>query len=249
MGLVSGPITITPDLNHNGSGGSFAYIAKDAALAPSNTAIVDIAVTAVNDAPVCPDIAATITEDVSGSVSLPCSDPDIGDTIAIEILILSLTGVSGPFLGPVTGPVPLNPDLNHNGSGGSFTYFATDIIGAVSGTSTASIDVTAVNDAPVCPDVTATITEDISGSVSLACTDVDTGDSIEIEIVALNLTGVSGPVPGLVTAPVPLNPALNHEGSGGSFTYQATDTSSAISNTGTVAIDVTPVNDAPSAPT
>jgi len=42
---------------------------------------------------------------------------------------------------------------------------------------------------------------------------------------------------------------LNHEGSGGSFTYQATDTSSAISNTGTVAIDVTPVNDAPSAPT
>ena len=346
MGLVSGPITITPDLNHNGSGGSFAYIAKDAALAPSNTAIVDIAVTAVNDAPVCPDIAATITEDVSGSVSLPCSDPDIGDTIAIEILILSLTGVSGPFLGPVTGPVPLNPDLNHNGSGGSFTYqatdtsvavsgtgtatisvtavndapvcsdlsvtltedtpdfavlpcsdpdaadtiaieivalsltgvsgplvgpvtgpvplvpdlnyngsggsftyFATDIIGAVSGTSTASIDVTAVNDAPVCPGVTATITEDISGSVSLACTDVDTGDSIEIEIVALNLTGVSGPVPGLVTAPVPLNPALNHEGSGGSFTYQATDTSSAISNTGTVAIDVTPVNDAPSAPT
>ncbi len=109
MGLVSGPITITPDLHHNGSGGSFAYIAKDAALAPSNTAIVDIAVTAVNDAPVCPDIAATITEDVSGSVSLPCSDPDIGDTIAIEILILSLTGVSGPIVGPVTGPVPLVP--------------------------------------------------------------------------------------------------------------------------------------------
>jgi len=35
LGLVSGPITITPDLKHNGSGGSFAYIAKDAALAPT----------------------------------------------------------------------------------------------------------------------------------------------------------------------------------------------------------------------
>ena len=97
--------------------------------------------------------------------------------------------------------------------------------------------------------MTATITEDISGSVSLTCTDVDAGDTIAIEIVSLSLTGVTGPIVGPVTGPVPLNPDLNHEGSGGSFTYQATDTSSAISNTGTVAIDVTPVNDAPSAPT
>ena len=169
--MVSGPITITPDLNHNGSGGSFAYIAKDAALAPSNTAIVDIAVTAVNDAPVCPNIAATITEDVSGSVSLPCSDPDIGDTIAIEILILSLTGVSGPFLGPVTGPVPLNPDLNHNGSGGSFAYQATDTALTVSNTATATIDVSPVNDAPVLAGLPSSLTLVVGASSSTTLDD------------------------------------------------------------------------------
>ena len=152
-------------------------------------------------------------------------------------------------MGLVSGPITITPDLHHNGSGGSFAYIAKDAALAPSNTAIVDIAVTAVNDAPVCPGVTATITEDISGSVSLACTDINTVDSTEIEIVALNLTGVSGPVPGLVTAPVPLNPALNHEGSGGSFTYQATDTSSAISNTGTVAIDVTPVKDAPSATT
>jgi len=56
--------------------------------------------------------------------------------------------------------VPLNPDLNHNGSGGSFTYQATDTSVAVSGTGTATISVTAVNDAPVCSDLSVTLTED-----------------------------------------------------------------------------------------
>ena len=54
-------------------------------------------------------MTAPITVDVSGSVSLACTDHDAGDTIAIEIVALSLTGVSGPIVGPVTGPVPLVP--------------------------------------------------------------------------------------------------------------------------------------------
>jgi hypothetical protein len=248
VGPVVGSVPLNPDLNHNGSGGSFTYQAKDAALTVSNTATVAVDVTPVNDAPICSDLSVTLAEDTPDTATLPCSDPDSGDTIDIEILALSLTGVTGPVVGPVTGTVPVNPDLNHNGSGGSFTYQATDSALAPSNTSTATIDVTAVNDAPVCPDVSVTLTEDVAGSASLSCTDVDAGDTIEIEIVSLSLTGVSGPIVGPVTGPVALNPALNHEGSGGSFAYQATDSSSAASNIANVSIDVTPVNDAPVCP-
>jgi len=141
--------------------------------------------------------------------------------------------------------VPLNPDLNHEGSGGSFTYQATDTSSAISNTGTVAIDVTPVNDTPVCPNVGVTISEDVSGSVSLACTDPDAGDTIAIKIVALSLTGVSGPIVGPVTGPVPLVSDLDHNGSGGSFAYQATDTALTVSNTATAAIDVSPVNDAP----
>ena len=245
LGLVSGPITITPDLNHNGSGGSFTYQATDTSFAVSGTGTATISVTPVNDAPVCSDLSVTLTEAIAGAASLSCNDVDAGDTIAIEIISLSLTGISGPLVGPVTGPVPLNPDLNHNGSGGSFAYIAKDAALAPSNTAIVDIAVTAVTDAPVCPDIAATITEDVSGSVSLPCSDPDIGDTIAIEILILSLTGVSGPFLGPVTGPVPLNPDLNHNGSGGSFAYQATDTALTVSNTATATIDVSPVNDAP----
>ena len=239
LGLVSGPITITPDLNHDTSGGTFTYQATDSSSAVSIIRTATISVTPVNDAPVCTDVTATITEDVSGSVSVPCSDPDIGDIIAVEIVSLSLTGVSGPILGPVTGPVPLNPDLNHEGSGGSFTCQATDTSSAISNIGTATISVTPVNDAPVCSDMSVTLIEDTPDVAVLPCSDVDTSDTIAIEIVSLSLTGVSGPIAGTVGGSVPLNPDLNHNGSGGSFTYFATDIIGAVSGTSTASIDVT----------
>ena len=116
-------------------------------------------------------MTAPITVDVSGSVSLACTDPDAGDTIAIEIVALSLTGVSGPIVGPVTGPVPLVPDLNHNGSGGSFAYQATDTAQTVSNTATATIDVSPVNDAPVLAGLPSSLTLVVGASSSTTLDD------------------------------------------------------------------------------
>ena len=116
-------------------------------------------------------MTAPFTVDVSGSVSLACTDPDAGDTIAIEIVALSLTGVSGPIVGPVTGPVPLVPDLNHNGSGGSFAYQATDTALTVSNTATATIDVSPVNDAPVLAGLPSSLTLVVGASSSTTLDD------------------------------------------------------------------------------
>ncbi len=164
---------------------------------------------------------------------------------------LAVSVVSGPAHGSLT----LNADgtfsYTHDGSEtttDSFTYKLNDG-SADSNTATVSITVTPVNDAPVANPDSATVAE--GGTVTVLTggatsvrgndTDADTASG------SLAVSVVSGPAHGSLTLNADGTFSYTHDGSEtttDSFTYKLND-GSADSNTATVSITVTPVNDAP----
>ena len=136
-----GSYTYTPNANYNGTD-SFTFKASDGSLS-SNTAKIDLAVAAVNDAPTANNGAAATNEDVVVS----------GQAVATDIDSPNLTYqlVTGPQHGTLQfasdGSFKYLPDANYNGAD-SFTYRAND--GSLN-SNLAKVDITVkpVNDAPV----------------------------------------------------------------------------------------------------
>ena len=154
--------------------------------------------------------------------------------------------------GPTHGTLALQPDggftytpaANYNGPD-SFTYRANDGT-ADSGIARVSIDVTAVNDAPVAANDGYNLAEDLILSVASAANGVLANDS-DPDGDPLTAVLVAGPTHGtLALQPdgrFTYTPAANYNGPD-SFTYKAND-GTADSATATVGINVTPVNDGP----
>ncbi len=231
---ANGTFTYTPAADFNGTD-SFTYTASDGT-AVSNVATVTITVTAVNDAPVAVNDTASTTEDaaVSGAVLGNDTDVDAGTT-------LTATLAASPANGTVTlaanGTFTYTPAANFNGTD-TFTYRASDGA-AVSNLATVTITVTAVNDAPVAVNDTASTTQGtaVSGTVLGNDTDVDPGTALTASLGA-------GPANGTVTLALngsfTYTPAASFSGTD-SFTYTASD-GTAASNVATVTITVTPVS-------
>ena len=199
-----------------------------------------------NRPPVAGNDAYTVAE--GGTLSVPApgvltndSDPD-GDPITAVL-------VSGPAH---ASSFTLNADGSftyvHDGSettSDSFTYRASDG-SATSNVATVSITVTPVNDVPVANNDSATVAE--GGTINMAPAGVLANDTDPDGPAALTAILVSGPAH---ASSFTLNPngsyVYVHDGSetiSDSFTYKASD-SVATSNTATVSITITPVNDAP----
>ena len=138
------------------------------------------------------------------------------------------------------GTFTYTPAPDFNGTD-SFTYTASDGT-AVSNVATVTITVTAVNDAPMAINDTASTTEEtaVSGAVLGNDLDVEPGTTLTATLDA-------GPANGTVTLAAngtfTYTPAVNFSGTD-SFTYTASD-GAAVSNVATVTIAVTGVNDAP----
>jgi VCBS repeat-containing protein len=239
---ANGSFTYTPNANDNGPD-SFTYQAHDAALA-SNIATVSITVTAANDAPVAVDDAYLVTEGQSLTTSLAngvlVNDSDVDADPLTAVLVT----------GPAHGTLTLNPDGTityvHDGTdtgADSFTYRAND--GTTnSNTATVTINVTPVNDAPVAVNDVYTVLE--GGSLNIAAPGVIANDTDE-ESNPLTATVVTGPAHGSLSLASDGSFLYNHDGTDSgndSFTYTVNDGTS-TSNTATVTINVTPVNDAP----
>src|SRR5206468_6146560 len=127
---------------------------------------------------------------------------------------------------------------NYNGSD-SFTFKANDG-SADSNVATVSLNVTAVNDAPVSTSSSASTPEDTPASGNLAATDVDNA--------TLAYSVVTNPAHGTLsvdgaTGAWTYTPAPNYNGPD-SFSWRASD-GALFSGTATVTLNVTPVNDAP----
>ncbi|HBE66541.1 MAG TPA: hypothetical protein DDW52_00195 [Planctomycetaceae bacterium] len=223
-----GSFSYTPDANFNGSD-SFTYRASDGSQ-QSNLATVQISVAAVNDAPVADNLSTSVKENNSKAITLSGSDVD-GDSLTYSV-------VSGPSNGSLTGSVPnliYTPADGFTGTD-SFTYIASDgTLNSAEATVTITV---ADNNAPVAGGQSVSLNEDGSLAISLTGSDADE-DPITFEVVDL-------PPNGLLTGSAPnvtYTPDANFNGSD-SFTFRVNDGTD-DSALATVAITVTPVNDAP----
>jgi VCBS repeat-containing protein len=184
-----------------------------------------------NTHPVANNQSVTTAEDTAKAITLTASDAE-GDP-------LTWTVVTPPAHGSLTGTAPAltyTPALNYNGAD-SFTFKVNDGTDD-SNTATVSITVTPVNDAPVCSPVTLTTAEDTPGQTNPSCTDVE-GNTLTYSIVAQPTHGSASVAAGKLV----YTPAANYNGVD-SFTYKAND-GMVDSNTATVSVTVTAVNDAP----
>ncbi|WP_158304894.1 Ig-like domain-containing protein [Methanobacterium lacus] len=227
-----GSYLFTPASNYNGPVPTITYTASDNT---GNTATgnLNINVTPVNDAPVGTGDSKTTPEDTQATGKVTGTDVD-GDT-------LTFAKDTDPSHGTVVvnadGTYTYMPNANYNGPD-SFTVIVSDGKGG-SDIVTVNINVTPVNDAPIGNGDSKTIPEDTQATGKVTGTDVD-GD-------ILTYTKNSNPTHGTVVVNADgtytYMPNANYNGPD-SFTVIVSDGNGGT-DTVTVTINVTPVNDAP----
>ena len=246
-GLLSGTapnLTYTPAADFNGSD-SFTFTANDGTV-DSAIATVSITISAGNDDPVAIAQSLTTAEDAPLAIALAGTDSD-GDALTYS--------ASTPANGTLTGTAPnltYTPAPDFNGSDG-FSFTVDD--GTSTGSALVSINVSAVNDAPIVAAVPAPITaiEDsgtVTANIAGMFDDVDLtreGDSLTLSVSGVSNASMFTPPPtiGGTTLTMPLAPDQNGTVT---VTLRAQD-ASGTGVTGDVTLNVTPVNDAPTVTT
>jgi hypothetical protein len=236
VSLVAGEARFQPEANYHGPA-SFEYTVTDGA--DSDTGLVAVTVTSVNDGPLASDDTASTAEDTAATIttaSLLANDTDAdGDTLTF----LSVAAAQNGTLSLSGGTITFTPAANFNGAAG-FDYTVSD--GVLTDVGHVTVNVTAANDAPVAVDDTATTAEDTAATITAATlltndTDLDSG--------ALTVTAVSGATNGTVAlagTTITFTPTANFNGTAG-FDYTVSD--GALTDVGHVTVTVTAVNDAP----
>ena len=239
-------VTFAPNANLCGPGaGGFDYTISDGH-GGTDSGHVTVNITCVNDNPVANDDTLDLTEDQPADVTaaILANDTDID----LDTLVVSDTanGVGGTVILDA-GAVTFSPTANLCGPGvGGFDYTASDGAG---GTSSAhvGVNVACVNDAPVATDDAATTNEDTQLVVSAF--DMVGNDS-DVELDGLTVTAidnVTGGIASLDAGDVTFDPTANLCGPGeGGFDYTVDDGNGGT-DTGHVTIDITCVNDNPTA--
>ncbi|HIF5683117.1 TPA: tandem-95 repeat protein, partial [Vibrio parahaemolyticus] len=173
ISIVNGVATITPTADWNGSK-ALTFTATD----PSGESVSQTVNFTV--APVADIVAdkATVVEDTPTIIKVLGNDTFEGDD-----QVVSLDTNNGPANGTVSvnpdGSVTYTPNDNYVGKD-TFTYVVTS--GGVSESTTVSVDVTPVNDAPVAKDDIATTQEDTAVTIDVLPNDSDVdGDKLSIE--------------------------------------------------------------------
>jgi len=272
---ADGSFSYTPTANYYGAD-TFGYTVCDPILC--DTATVTITLAGVEDFPVAVDDSYSPSEDTvsvygpAAGVRANDYDPDDlipppNDTLTISLLTPPSNGGLLPSVGCPTGlcadgSFTYTPAGNWYGTD-SFTYQACDPT-ARCDNATATLNVLAVNDAPVAvgdpglggPLVTL---EDTPIDIEVVANDTDIDNANSDLCVATGSVSVlsGGTADILLGAPcgpssgrfVRFTPALNANDSnapqGFRFTYRVTDGTAISASAATVTINVTPVNDAP----
>ncbi|MCA9676404.1 MAG: tandem-95 repeat protein, partial [Myxococcales bacterium] len=227
---AAGTVTFTPAADFNGAA-SFEYTVSDGAA--TDTGLVTVTVTAVNDPPVAVDDARSTAEDTAVAItgaSLVANDTDIDGGA------LSVTAVGNAVNGTVAlaaGTVTFTPAANFNGAA-SFEYTVSD--GAATDVGLVTVTVTAVNDPPVAVDDSRSTLQDtpiaITGA-SLVANDTDAdGDALTVTAVGNALNGTVALAAGTAT----FTPTAGFSGTA-SFEYTVSD--GAATDTGLVTVTVT----------
>ncbi|ELB2894950.1 tandem-95 repeat protein, partial [Vibrio alginolyticus] len=232
--IVDGKLVFTPAENFHGDA-EITYTVTDGAL--TDQATVNVTVNAVNDTPVVESSIAdqTLAEDFTPySIDLNTAFSDV-DNVDGE-LSFSVSGNNNVLVSIENGIATISPTADWNGSE-ALTFTATDPSGeSVSQT----VNFTVAPVADIVAD-NATVVEDTPTIIKVLGNDTFEGDD---KVVSLDSN--NGPANGTVSVnpdgSVTYTPNDNYHGTD-SFTYIVT--SGGVSESTTVNVDVTPVNDAP----
>ena len=232
-------VLYTPAAEFSGSD-SFTYTISDGN-GGTDTATVTVVVNGVNDPPDAADDTAGVQEDSAANViDVLANDsfaPDAGETLVITEVTQGANGTVAIDEGWIT----YTPHANFAGDD-SFTYTIGDGNG---GTDTATVIVTvnSVNDPPDAIDDSATVDEDSGAtSVDVLANDSlapDAGETLAITAVTQGANGSVVITGGMVS----YTPHANFSGAD-QFTYTVGDGNGGT-DTATVHVTVTPVNDVP----
>jgi VCBS repeat-containing protein len=203
------------------------------------TSTLTVTVTPVNDQPIANPDTATTPENTPVTVSVLGNDSDPeGDPLT----------VTGATVDPTLGSVVVNPDgtltftpANNTNGPVVITYSISDGQGG-SATSTVTIDVTPVNEAPVANPSTATTPEETPVTLNVLGNDSDP-DGDPLTVTSATVDPAKGSVSINPDGTLAFNPAPNFNGPV-EITYTISDGKGG-SATSTVTVNVTPANDAP----
>ena len=238
-----GSLSGTPD-NSNVGLNSWTVQVADGNGGNDATAL-SINVINVNDSPSASDAGASIAENASAGVAagtVVASDPDVGDSLSYAITAGNGDGLfsidnSGKVIS--TGPLDFETASQH-----VLTVTVTDS-GSLTANATVTIDVTNVNEDPVANDNSGSIAEDsvIGSSVlTVSASDVDAGDSLSYGITAGN-TGGEFAIDS--NGDITTVSALDFETAAQYVLTVTVTDSGSLTDTATVTIDVTNVNENP----
>ena len=254
----SGPnVTFTPSPDYFGPV-VFTYTVRNNASPTPDTAIgtVSINVTAVNDAPNVIGTQFTVAEDPASPLVITPAQiftPGPANESAQTVSLGTLGTTPNGTVAIVGGNINFTPTANFFGNA-VFTVTGTDNLSA-SKVATITVSVTPVNDAPVPFSGTLSVAED--GSLILIGAGAPTnlivnsnpgpGESAvqTVRLISIQGSTAQGGTITTVGSVTTYRPLANYFGPD-SFTYVISDNASPnLEATGTVSINVTPVNDAP----
>lgn len=199
-----GSFTYTPNADYNGFD-SFTYRVSDGVM-QSGTGTVTISVAAVNDPPVANGDTYTATEDtpltvvVGGGVLVNDTDVE-GNALTA---VLENTAGKGSLMLNSNGSFTYTPNANTNGAD-TFTYRANDGFANSASAATVTINVAAVNDAPVLANLPDRPTEELSAMSTIPAagatylSDVDNGSGFTWSLSAGAQTGMAISAAGVIS--------------------------------------------------
>jgi hypothetical protein len=232
--LLAG-LTFTPSLNFNGNF-SIATSVDDGVAAPL-TGSKAMTGTAVNDAPILAAIGnQTIAEGITLAFTASATDADL----PAQSLSYSLTGApAGATINASTGAFSWTPTEAQGPGSYSFDVLVSD--GALTDSETITVTVTEVNDAPILAAIgNQTIAEGSPLSFTATATDAD----LPAQSLSFSLTGA--PAGATINASTGAFSWTPTEAQGpGSYSFDVLVSDGALTDSETITVTVTEVNDAP----
>lgn len=232
---ADGYFTYTPEPDFNGED-SFTYHVHDGE-DDSGIATVVINVTPVNDPPTANDDTSNTQEETPVAISVQSNDFDVdGDTISVSL-------VGSPDNGAAVtdgNVVTYTPQADFNGHD-TFTYTIRDT-GGLTDTATVTVEVGAENDPPQALDDGATTEEDTAVTVAVLENDTDPDNDLIVDAAGEPQTGTLE----IKDNEIIYTPDADFYGTD-TFTYTARENPDGLTDTATVVITVTAVNDPPQA--
>jgi hypothetical protein len=228
-----GTLSFTPTSDFTGTT-TITYTVSDGTTA-TDSAIVTVSVTPVNDAPVSEDDTDTVVEDAVSIVTVLTNDSDVdGDDLTVQ----TASAADGSVSINSDGTINFTPTSNFTGTT-TITYTITDGAGGTD-SATVTLTVTENNTPPVAEDDATAIAED--GTATLTVLDNDS----DIDGNPLTVTGASvntGSVTVNSDGTLSFEPVSNFTGTA-TITYTITDGDGGT-DSATASVTVVAVNDAP----